>query len=375
VRFVFFSHSLISDWNHGNAHFLRGVVRELTVLGHEVRVFEPEDGWSRANMLKERGAGEAFARFRELFPGVSSETYPPAAYDLDRMLDRADVVIVHEWSSPELVAAIGRHRSRSGRYLLFFHDTHHRMVMQPEEAGKYDLSEYHGVLAFGEVIRQRYLERGWAGRAWTWHEAADTKLFRPPGGRVERKGLVWVGNWGDDERSRELIEFVYEPIRRLGLEAEIHGVRYPREALETIERCGARFRGWLSNLLVPDVFASHAVTVHVPRRPYVEALPGIPTIRVFEALACGIPLVCSPWDDAEGLFRPGQDFLVAASGLGMERTLRDLLCDREMSASLARSGLETISARHTCVHRVGELLAICRELGLSALCRNNVEAA
>ena len=45
------------------------------------------------------------------------------------------------------------------------------------------------------------------------------------------------------------------------------------------------------------------MTVHVPRRPYVDALPGIPTIRVFEALACGIPLVSAPWRDEEGLFR------------------------------------------------------------------------
>ena len=57
---------------------------------------------------------------------------------------------------------------------------------------------------------------------------------------------------------------------------------------------------------MPEVFARFRVTVHVPRRPYVEALPGIPTIRVFEALACGIPLVCAPWDDAEGLFTPGR---------------------------------------------------------------------
>ena len=49
--------------------------------------------------------------------------------------------------------------------------------------------------------------------------------------------------------------------------------------------------------------------MHVPRGPYAEALPGIPTIRVFEALACGIPLVSAPWDDCEGLFQPGRDYL------------------------------------------------------------------
>jgi spore maturation protein CgeB len=364
MRFVLFYHSIRSDWNHGNAHFLRGVVRELMLRGHQVDVYEPRDGWSRTNMLSEPGAVEAEDRFRKLFPGVSAGTYDPASPDLDDMLGGADVVLVHEWNDPRLVASIGRFRARNGGFLLFFHDTHHRMVMQPWEAERYDLSEYHGVLAFGEIIRQRYLERGWAGRAWTWHEAADTALFRPGIGSASRKGLVWVGNWGDDERSRELLEFLYEPVRALGLQADIYGVRYPGHALETIARCGARYRGWLSNLLVPDVFAGHEVTVHVPRRPYVESLPGIPTIRVFEALACGIPLVCSPWDDAESLFRPGQDYLVAKDGQAMAGAIADILNDPGLAASLVGSGLQTVLAKHTCCHRVAELLKICSDLGI-----------
>jgi spore maturation protein CgeB len=375
MRFVLFYHSLLSDWNHGNAHFLRGIIRELQALGHHALVFEPENGWSRSNMLLENRADEALERFRKQFPGVEGRTYSPGATDLDRMLDQADVVLVHEWNEPELVSAIGRYRSRAGRFLLFFHDTHHRMVMQPQEGEKYDLSEYHGVLAFGEVIRQRYLDRGWAGRAWTWHEAADTALFRPSLERTRREGLVWVGNWGDGERSRELKEFLYEPVRNLGLKADIHGVRYPEEALKIIELCGARYHGWLSNLLVPEIFARHEVTVHVPRRPYVEALPGIPTIRVFEALACGIPLVCSPWEDAEMLFRSGRDYLVADSGSAMERTLRNVMCDHELAASLVQSGLETIHARHTCAHRVQELLRICADLGRKTATPKSMEAA
>jgi spore maturation protein CgeB len=105
------------------------------------------------------------------------------------------------------------------------------------------------------------------------------------------------------------------------------------------------------------------VTVHVPRRPYVRALPGIPTIRVFEALACGIPLVSAPWDDAEGLFSPGADFLVARDGEAMQRHLLDVLNDPEFARSLAHQGLQTVHARHTCAHRVDELFAILGELG------------
>jgi len=116
---------------------------------------------------------------------------------------------------------------------------------------------------------------------------------------------------------------------------------------------------------VPEVFARHRVTVHVPRGPYAQTLPGIPTIRPFEALACGIPLVSAPWQDAEGLFRPGRDFLVARDGDEMGRCLREVLGDAGLAAELRRCGLETIAARHTCAHRVDELLAICRTLGVA----------
>jgi spore maturation protein CgeB len=99
-------------------------------------------------------------------------------------------------------------------------------------------------------------------------------------------------------------------------------------------------------------------TVHVPRRYYTHLLPGIPTIRVFEALACGIPLVSAPWDDCEHLFRVGEDFLIVRDGAEMTRALRDLKNDPELRDRLVRNGLETIRTCHTCAHRVDELLSI-----------------
>lgn len=362
MRFVIFCHSLLSCWNHGNAHFLRGVVRELQARGHTVRVFEPAEGWSRANLMAEKDGPAALAGFARSFPGLTSQTYDPARPDLDALLDGADVVLVHEWTDPALVAGIGRRRAAGGRFRLLFHDTHHRIVSRPEEMAALDLGAYDGVLAFGEVLRQRYLALGWTGRAWTWHEAADTALFRPLPSRPAEGDLVWIGNWGDDERTAELHEFLLGPIRRLRLAARIHGVRYPSEALAALRDAGIAYGGWLPNHTAPEVFARHRVTVHVPRRPYVEALPGIPTIRVFEALACGIPLISAPWDDAEGLFRPGTDYLVAGDGAAMADRLRTVLNEPEAAAALARNGLDTIRRRHTCAHRVDELLAVCTAL-------------
>jgi spore maturation protein CgeB len=367
MKIAIFCHSLLSDWNHGNAHFLRGIVAELLDRGHELTSYEPQDGWSHANLL--RGGGTAaIDDVRTRFPWMDGvvRMYDLETLDVDAALEGCDLVIVHEWSDPALVARIGACRAAGASFALLFHDTHHRAATAPQEMARYDLRHYDGVLAFGAVIRSIYVDKGWAQRAWTWHEAADTRVFQPltePDPSVVRD-LVWIGNWGDGERSTELSEFLLAPARRLRLGGVIHGVRYPRRARWSIALAGLRYRGWLANHRAPAVFARHRVTVHVPRRPYVEALPGIPTIRPFEALACGIPLVSTPWEDAEGLFRPGRDYLVARDGAQMRSQLRAVLRDPELAAALRANGLETIRERHTCAHRVDDLLGICGTIGV-----------
>jgi spore maturation protein CgeB len=226
----------------------------------------------------------------------------------------------------------------------------------------YDLRHYDGVLAFGNVLRQRYLDNGWARRVWTWHEAADPRVFHPIDGVPAERDLVWVGNWGDDERTAELAEFLLEPVKSLNLEARVHGVRYPDTARAALADAGIEYAGWLPNYQAPSAFAQARVTVHVPRRPYVEALPGIPTIRVFEALACGIPLISSPWKDAENLFTPGKDFLYARDGNEMRTQLKRVLSEPSLAEDMVAHGLATIRARHTCAHRVDELLGIYDEV-------------
>jgi spore maturation protein CgeB len=359
VKFVFFCHSLLSDWNHGNAHFLRGLVCELRARGHAVQTFEPIDAWSVTSLVADHGALplEELAR---RYPLLDVTRYASEALDIEAATDGADVVLVHEWNEPDLVERLGALRLRGARFTLLFHDTHHRLVTSGPDFAGHALSGYDGVLAFGAELRKRYRALGWGARVFLFHEAADTNVFHPL--EVEpREDLVWVGNFGDGERSAELDQFLLGPARELGLSGTVYGVRYPEAGRAAVERAGLRFGGWLPNFLAPEVFAEHRLTVHVPRRPYTQALPGIPTIRVFEALACGIPLVSAPWSDCERLFRPG-DFWPVESGAAMTEALRALLADPALRAEYARRGRETILARHTCAHRAEELLGIVSEL-------------
>ena len=355
MRIVYFTHSLVSCWNHGNAHFLRGVLRALSDRGHDVVVYEPAVSWSRDNLVADHGQQAADA-FAAQFPMLAARILEDDTA-LDAALDGADLVVVHEWNEPSLVQAIGRRRA-TGSFKLLFHDTHHRAVSDPDAIRRFDLEHFDGILAFGATLARVYETWGWTGRVHVWHEAADTTLFQPPLADTVRAGAIWVGNWGDGERTEELERYLLAPARSAGMSLDVHGVRYPEAALSLLARYGARFRGWIANAMVPKAFARHTFTVHVPRRFYTKLLPGIPTIRVFEALACGIPLISAPWDDCEQLFRPGVDFMTGRDGAEMKAHMRALSADAALAAKVAQSGLQRVLERHTCGHRADELLAI-----------------
>jgi spore maturation protein CgeB len=365
MKLTYFSHSLLSCWNHGNAHFLRGVLDELIARGDEVQVFEPQGAWSLTNLLADQGEA-GLAAFYRAYPDLRSTPYVRTD-DPAPLIGDSDVVIVHEWNDPARVSRIGELRRRGGSFVLLFHDTHHRAGSAPDEMQAFDLEHYDGVLAFGEAISEVYRRWGWRDRVWTWHEAADIRRFRPPEEEQDRQGLVWIGNWGDGERSSEIEQFLLAPAQGAGLPLDVFGVRYPDEATALLDTYGASYRGWAPNAEAPRIFARHLATVHVPRRYYATLLPGIPTIRVFEALACGIPLASAPWADREGLFREGMDYLTARDSDAMRGHLIALREDADLRRSLARNGLETIRARHTCAHRVSELLDIAARLDTAAM--------
>lgn len=362
-----FAHSWISDWNHGNAHFLRGLARELVAMGHEVRCYEENGAWSLNNLIQEGVAG-AFSinEFHRTYPELDvrfyrrDESFPAF---LERELAGADLVVIHEWNEPEVVNEILARKKRMG-FRALFHDTHHRAYTNANQILRFHLDVFDGVLAFGEAIRKIYSEGFGIERAWTFHEAADISVFHPID-RPKQNDVVWIGNWGDEERTQELMEFLVTPAATFTAENRrvlVHGVRYPKQAMNTLRASGIEYRGYLPNLSAPETYACSRLALHVPRRQYANGLSGVPTIRVFEVLACGIPLVCAPWTDTESLFRPGQDFVQARNGEEMRALLGELLASEATRQQIASSGLETIRQHHTCRHRAEQLMEICGEI-------------
>ena len=367
LKIALFVHSLVSDWNHGNAHFLRGLARELVRLGHEVRCYEELGGWSLANLVEQEGEQAIITidHFRAAYPELQVRFYASSHPDFRKFLQRelrdCDLVLLHEWNVPIVVNTVLEFKRKSGFRALFY-DSHHRAYSRAGEILQFHLHLVDGVLAFGEALRRIYAGGFGVRRAWTFHEAADVSRFHPQS-RPKEIDLVWIGNWGDDERTQELREFLIEPAAALpGQRVVAHGVRYPAVAIAMLLEAGVEYRGYLPNLRAAEVYASSKVALHVPRRPYANGLSGIPTIRVFETLACGVPLLCSPWDDEEKLFSPGQDYLVTRDGKHMQSELKNLLCDDAARRQLSQNGVKTIRERHTCAHRAEQLISIYEEI-------------
>ncbi len=372
LAITFLVHSLRSDWNNGNAHFLRGLARALgsgplsregrpiAYLGHQVTILEPEAHWSIENLATEARGHASLQQFARVYPDLCVACYTMDRHILRAMLAEQDVVIVHEWNSPELIELVLSLRDELG-FRALFHDTHHRASSSPEQLQLLQVARFDGVVAFGEALRAIYETRFGVKRVWTLHEAADTTVFYPREA-AKQNDVVWIGNWGDDERSREVREFLVYPAAEMrSRKFCIWGVRYPQSGLDALAASGIAFGGYLPNLDAPKVYGAARLTVHIPRQHYAGAMQGIPTIRVFEALASGIPLISAPWEDVEGLFEPG-DFLFARSSGEMIDLMKTLLDDPKTARLQAERGLAAVLARHTCEHRALELTRICEEV-------------
>ena len=197
--------------------------------------------------------------------------------------------------------------------------------------------------------------RGWGARAFVWHEAADDRAVPAAGGRSRSRAASSGSATGATRNAaRSCIDYLLRPgriarpsrstftacaIRRLRIDAiAAAGARLPR--LDRQCRGAGRVRA------PPDDGARAAPLLR-------DRLPGIPTIRVFEALACGIPLVSAPWEDCEGLFRPGTRLPDRArpardGGASARADCRSGAAREPGRARTARRSL----ARHTCAHRV-----------------------
>ena len=344
--------------------------------GHDVarlraaRRLEPRATWSP---ITATAALDAFAR---AYPGPAQRrVYDPATLDLDAALDGADLVHRPRVERPGAGRAASARTARDGGALPRCCSTTRITARSPTRTAMARLRPR-------RLRRRARLRRGAAasstcGRGWARARldlARGRRHPRVPPARRRARARATSSGSATGATASATAELRRVPARagraRSACARDVHGVRYPDEALARARRRRHRAtRGWLPNAAAPRVFARHRVTVHVPRRPYVDGAARHPDDpRRSRRWPAASRWSRAPWDDARACSAPATTILVARDGAEMSAPpARPCCTTRRSRAALAARGLRDDPARATPArHRVDELLRDRRELDAGA---------
>jgi len=188
---------------------------------------------------------------------------------------------------------------------------------------------------------------------------ADTNAYRPVTA-AKRWLLGYIGTYSDD-RQPALESLLIEPARRLPKEHfVVAGPQYPPEIawppnVERIHHVDPREHA--------RFYARQRFTLNVTRSEMIRA-GWSPSVRLFEAAACGIPVISDSWDGLDHFFRPGSEILVAESAEGVVDTLRS--SSPEEARALGEAARRRVLAEHTPEQRAEELETHARALAAIA---------
>jgi spore maturation protein CgeB len=351
MRIVVLGLSITSSWGNGHATTYRGLVRELAERGHAVTFLERDVPWYAAHRDL---AVAPYARIA-LYADVDELRARFAAEVRD-----ADLVIVGSYV-PDGVA-IGDWVTQTARGVTAFYDIDTPVTLAALDAGTCGylsrelIPRYTLYLSFtgGPTLARLESELG-ASCARALYCSVDLSHYGPEL-RVPRWDLGYMGTYSDD-RQPTLERLLFEPARREPERAfVVAGPQYPSSLewvanIERIEHLGPdRHRTFYNEL---------AFTLNVTRRPMLVA-GWSPSVRLFEAAACGVPIISDPWDGLDELFEPDHEILIAHDADDVLRYLRDL-GDGERRAIGARAR-SRVCREHTAAHRAADVERYAREV-------------
>jgi spore maturation protein CgeB len=350
MRLVVFGLAVSSSWGNGHATLWRGLIGALTRRGHEVVFFERDVPW--------------YAETRDLTrlpDGAELVLYPDWASALPRArseVGRADAVMVTSFCPDGPLASELAWDAAPGMTVFYDMDTPVTLrrledgervdFLPPQGLGDFDLVlSYTGGAAL-DLLRTRLGAR----RVVPLYGHVDPAAHRP--GRPDphfRGDLSYLGTYAADRQAALETLFV-EPARaRPDLRFVLAGANYPPDF------------PWTDNIFFvkhlppadhPAFFASSRLTLNVTREA-MASLGWCPSGRLFEAAACGIPVLTDSWPGLDEFFAPGEEILVAGTTddaiAALERPDADL-------ARIARAARERALAEHSSDARAAELVAL-----------------
>jgi spore maturation protein CgeB len=347
MKLVIFGLTVSSSWGNGHATLWRGLCRALAARGHEIVFFERDVPYyaEHRDLRDLPGGGELL-----LYP--SWEDALPAAR---RHLEDADMGMVTSYCPDGIAASQLLLDSRAG--LRVFYDMDTPVTLQALERGEtvpylppWGLRDFDLVLSFtgGASLRELRTRLG-ARRAVPLYGSVDPEVHRRvPAQEVFRADLSYLGTYAAD-RQAALEALFIEPSRRCpGQRFLIGGALYPADF------------PWTDNVFFvrhvapgdhPAFYSSCRMTLNVTRAA-MAAMGHCPSGRLFEAAACGTPILSDDWTGLDEFFSPGEEILVART---TDEALRALRLPAGELDAVARRARERALDEHNADRRARDL--------------------
>jgi spore maturation protein CgeB len=350
VRLVVLGLSITSSWGNGHATTYRGLLREFARRGHEVTFLERDVPWYAAHRDLPRPAFCAARLYRDLDELRSGE---PAG-----LVAGADAVVVGSYVPDGVEVARWALDTAQGG-LVAFYDIDTPVTLAKLARGDHEYLEPALVPRFGLYLSftggptLRRLERELGSpMARALYCSVDELAYRPPQGDAPpRWDLGYLGTYSAD-RQPKLEELLLRPAR-LWPEGRfaVAGPQYP-DGIAWPPNVGRAEH--LAPPEHPAFYAAQRLALNVTRADMVAA-GWSPSVRLFEAAACGVPVVSDAWEGLASLFRPGEEILLAETAEDVLRHLRDL--PEERLRAVGAAARARVLAGHTAAARARELEA------------------
>ncbi|HVD41622.1 MAG TPA: glycosyltransferase [Solirubrobacterales bacterium] len=340
MKVVFLGLSITSSWGNGHATNYRALVRELSERDHDVLFLERDVPW--------------YAEHRDLPQPPWGRT---ALYDSVEQLREehaedvaaADLVVVGSFVPEGVAIAEWAIETAGGATAFYDIDTPvtleklrggDREYLSLELVPRFDL-----YLSFtgGPTLEVLASELG-ARRPLAFYCLVDPDAYQPLEAET-RFDLGYLGTYSDD-RQPALERLLIEPARRLpAADFAVAGPQYPDSVAwpENVERIDHVAPGDH-----PAFYASQRFTLNVTRAQ-MRAAGWSPSVRLFEAAACGVPIVSDRWDGLEQIFVPDEEILIADEGTDVVDFLAEVGEDER--AAIAARARQRVLAEHTAAQR------------------------
>ena len=344
LRIVIIGLTITSSWGNGHATTYRGLARELTRRGHDLLFLEHDKPWYASNRDMPH---PPFGRTK-LYPSVDHLK----ANHLDDVR-HADLVVVGSYVSEGVT--VGQWVTRTATGLTAFYDIDTPVTLAKLARGDFEylspdlIPRYDMYLSFtgGPTLEKLEHEYG-SPRAHPLHCSVDPDHYYPER-RDRRWDLGYLGTYSAD-RQPPLEKLLVEPARRWDEgQFVVAGPQYPDSI------------AWPSNVqrithLPPSehrcFYNEQAFTLNITRADMIRAGYS-PSVRLFEAAACGVPIITDRWDGLDSFFTIGSEILVADSADDVLQCLRET--SEEERRELGMRARAKVLSHHTAHHRAVEL--------------------